>query len=572
MKSIALINVVFDGDYQYEQEIPLGLASVGAFLRQHNYDVLFHQCFASKGGGEFEKAANIQADVYGFQLNMVNYTATQNLIKVIKSLPGNKITVVGGPFLSSIYKEIMAEEPLIDFMVLGEGEQTMLELIRALDSSNTDFSPINGLIWRSRDGRPAQNEIRQLIGDLDVLPFPARDFLDGARRDPIDGGIVESIRVVTSRGCIGRCKFCCVNLFSEFQKGKRWRGRSPKNVVDELQLLSETYKARIFNFSDSSFEDPGEIGKTRSREICEEIIRRKIPLSIKIYMRCETMKKQEDIELLKLYKSAGIDVIIVGAEAGSDYELQLYGKNATIEDNIKTISILRELDLFYVLVGFIMFGPNSTLETLKNNIDFLHRFGLADNLMQTANILILVRGSKLYSILKEEGRVIEGNHIWETPKYVFLDGKAERLARHYHNLFVRYPVTRELNTLQINISNLITRMSNKMNERILDAFEKEFIEFKSKHTEFSRTMGKLQYDYFNETIDMVSSNCADAALNNKAEHFFNKTYSKYVPELERDYNEYLNKISSRNFSLSGLVFKHFYSAIAIDGTERIKIA
>ncbi|MCG6552161.1 MAG: B12-binding domain-containing radical SAM protein [Candidatus Magnetominusculus sp. LBB02] len=572
VKSIALINVVFDGDYQYDQEIPLGLASLGAYLRVHNYSVSYHQCFASKGDEQFDAAAAIRADVYGFQLNMVNYEATLDVIRRLKATCPARITVVGGPFLAGIYKEIMQTEPLIDFMALGEGELTMLELLRALDSTQPDFSLIDGLIWRTSERAATQNRVRQLIDDLDSLPPPSRDFLEDARRDPVDGGIVESIRMITSRGCIGRCKFCCVNMFSELQKGKRWRGRSPKNVADELQALSETYKARIFNFSDSSFEDPGEIGKARSKEICEQIIRRAIPVSIKIYMRCETMRKQEDIELLKLYKAAGIDVIIVGVESGSDYELQLYGKNASLEDNIRTISMLRELDLFYVLVGFIMFGPNSTLETLKNNIDFLHRFGLADNLMQTANILILVRGSKLYSMLKEEGRVIEGQRIWHTPKYLFYDKKAERLAKHYHNLFVRYPVTRQLNTLQINMSNVITRMYNRMNEKILDALGTQFANFKARHMDFSGALGQLQYDYFKETIDMVDGNCTDEALNEKAEQFFNKTYGHYVPLCQKDYDEFLTAVAERNFSLSGLVFKHFYSAIALDGTERVKIA
>jgi len=94
-------------------------------------------------------------------------------------------------------------------------------------------------------------------------------------------------------------------------------------------------------------------------------------------MRCETMTSHEDIDLLKLYKKAGIDVVIPGAESGSDYELRYYGKRATIEDNFRTLATLRDLDLFFVLTGFIMFGPNSTKETLSANLEFIEHTGFA---------------------------------------------------------------------------------------------------------------------------------------------------------------------------------------------------
>ena len=274
--------------------------------------------------------------------------------------------------------------------------------------------------------------------------------------------------MVTSRGCIGKCAFCCVNLFNKIQRGKRWRGRSPERVVDELEMLVRGYGARLFNFSDSSFEDPGQRGKERSRAICNEIIERGLSLSAKIYMRCETMRPPQDLELLQLYKASGIDVIIIGAEAGSDYELDLYQKHAKVEDNFRTANMLRQMDLFYVLVGFIMFGPYSTAETLTSNIDFLERCGLADNLMQVGNVLMLVRGSKLYHRLQEEGRVIEGEKFWQTPRYLFVDPVGEAMAKHWQNLFVRYPATREVNTLQVNLGNLVARMTNPMNRAALE--------------------------------------------------------------------------------------------------------
>ncbi|MCX5713867.1 MAG: radical SAM protein [Candidatus Omnitrophica bacterium] len=370
---IVFINVVLEGDYQYEQEIPLGIASLMAFLRKHNYDVICQQCFAGRDDAQISLATRIEADIYCFQLNTVNYQAVKTVVKEIKIKRPTSYAIFGGPFLISLSEKILKNEPLYDFIVFGEGEATLLELLRAIERPKSDFSNINGLVWRKESGEVVTNKPRELIEDLDTLPFPARDFLEDGKLDPRDNGLIESVRLVSSRGCIGRCSFCCVNLYNKFQKGRAWRGRSPKNVVDEIEYLSKTFNAKLFNFSDSSFDDPGKLGKIRSRQICEEIISRKIPFSAKIYLRCETMKSSDDIELLKLYKKAGIDIIIIGAESGSDYELKLYDKPAGVEDNYRTVRILEDLGLFYVMSGFIMFGPNSTLETLRSNIEFLYR-------------------------------------------------------------------------------------------------------------------------------------------------------------------------------------------------------
>jgi len=476
---------------------------------------------------------------------------------------------VGGPFLVSLANDIFRNEPLFDFVIVGEGEYTFLELVQALGKKEPDYSVIKGLLWRDNTGKVRKNELRPLIEDLDTTPFPARDFLDNARRDPKDGGVMESIRIITSRGCAGKCSFCCVNFYNKVPNGKVWRGRSPKHVVDELEMLSNKFGAKLFNFSDSSFEDPGHVGKARSRDICLEIINRKLPISFKIYMRCETMKTDEDIELLRMYKQAGIDVIILGVESGSDYELKLYGKNSTMADNARTLNILRQLDLFYVFAGFIMFGPNSTIDTLCKNIEFLHDAGFADNLYILSNTLMLIRDSKLYDTLNREGRVIESGKFWELPKYTFLDKNVERIAKHWQNIISRFPATKSLNTIQINTGNLIARMTNLMNLPVLLALHDDFYQFKAAFRILSDNFGKLQRDYFLNTVRLVEEECSDEELTQSGVGFFDKTYNEYLPEYRDLYEGFLHKITTAGFGLSGLVFEHFYSAVTVKETARI---
>ncbi|MFH1593952.1 MAG: radical SAM protein [Candidatus Omnitrophota bacterium] len=574
--TVAMMNVVTEGDYQYEQEIPLGIACVGAYLRDQEYNVIFKQCFVRREGDTFalitdeNEITGISADIYGFQLNTVNYHPVRTVVAKIKSVRPESISIFGGPFLCSKSEEILKEEPLYDFIILGEGEVTTLELLKAVGAKRTDLHSIDGLVWRNESGDIIRNRQRCVIEDLDTLPFPARDLLEDAKRDLVDGGLIESVRMISSRGCVGNCSFCAVNFYHKVHAGKRWRGRSPERVIDEVEYLSKRYSARVFNFSDSSFEDPGKLGKVRSRRICEGIIRRGVPFSAKVYLRCDSWRGEEDIELLKLYKEAGVDVVIIGSDAANDSEIKLYGKKATVEDNHRTAKILRDLDLFYVLTGFIMFGPNSTEETLRENIEFLHKYDFTDNINFVSNVLMLIRDSEIYDRLKREGRVIETGRHWELPKYKIRDPLAARVTGHWESLLVRFPNTREVHSLQTNIGNLIARMTNRMNRKVFEMLQDEYLQFKNNYEQLNKEVGKRQYEYFNNIIDLISDDCTDERLREEASSFFDSTYGRYRLLYSKLYDRFLNRINDSGVSLSGLVFRHFLSALAVDGSEKVR--
>ena len=107
---VGLINVAMEGDYQFEQEIPLGLAHIGSFLRQEGYDVFFKQCFGSKGDAEIVDAAEVRADVYGFKLTIMNYHAVKAVAEKIKERDPSAIIVLGGPYLVSLSEEILKQK------------------------------------------------------------------------------------------------------------------------------------------------------------------------------------------------------------------------------------------------------------------------------------------------------------------------------------------------------------------------------------------------------------------------------------------------------------------------------
>ena len=191
--SVALINVVVDGDYQFQGELPIGLASIGAFLRQHGYSVCYRQCIPRRAEDAFPKVADTKADVYGFSLNMNNLALTVQLIKQIKSYGRKAHFVCGGPFLASSSASIMSNEANIDFMAMGEGEYIMLELLQSLALGREAFDDIAGLVWRDKAGKVIENGPRKVIKDLDELPFPDRDFLEAGGRDN-NGDSMETVR------------------------------------------------------------------------------------------------------------------------------------------------------------------------------------------------------------------------------------------------------------------------------------------------------------------------------------------------------------------------------------------
>ncbi|MBF0624173.1 MAG: B12-binding domain-containing radical SAM protein [Magnetococcales bacterium] len=569
LPALTLINVVLDGDYQFEQEVPLGLGHLAAYLRRHGFPVTLHQCFASRGEEALDAAMAVEGDLYGFQLNMVNYVGVRTVAAGLKARRPEARILLGGPFLSSLAETIIEHEPLFDAMVYGEGELTLLEIMEQLTDDTLDYATIAGVVWRNAAGRAVRNPPRPLIPDLDSLPFPARDNLEEATRDERDGNLLGSVRVVTSRGCVANCTFCSVNFYTRLQKGKIWRGRSPTHVVDELEELTTRYRARLFNFADSSFEDPGPKGKRRTREICNQIIQRRLPLSIKVYMRGDSMLEPGDEDLLRLWKQAGVDVIIVGVEAGSGQELQYYGKKATIAQNMATLERLKKLDLFYVIIGFIMFGPNSTMESIRANMAFLARLGWLDNPEQIFSVLMLIRDSALYRDLAAEGRIIQPQNPWELPKYTFLDPRAERAARHWDALFGRYPNALQLNHNQINFENLMTRIDNPMNAAIKAAVGDDFGALRDLYLDLKKEFGQVQHDYVIRVLDLIDTDAPDNVLKKTSQDFFVGTYGRYLPRYRHLFDSAVARMAATGLGLSGILFKNFYSHSINEGLERV---
>jgi len=181
-----------------------------------------------------------------------------------------------------------------------------------------------------------------------------------------------------------------------------------------------------------------------------------------------------------------------------------------------------------------------------------------------SNVLMLIRHSTLYNLLKEEGRVLESSDLRTLPKYTFIDPVAEKMAGLMDNLYARYPAAERVTALQINLGNLISRMTNPMNARVLHELRDDYEQLKKANERLNVQVGELNHDFFKECLLQIAEGPPYEETEARARKFLNETQARYIPLYSDLYHGFLDKVRQRGFGLSGLVFKHFLSAIALD--------
>lgn len=262
------------------------------------------------------------------------------------------IIVVGGVHVTLLSKETLEEFRNIDIVIIGEGEETTVELYRHIKQyGQIELERIKGLAFR-KDGKIFITEPRPAIEDLNSLPITS---FDGFEIERYSGIFAISI----SRGCPYRCYFC-----APFYLGQKLRMKTPNRVVDEIDHLLQNYSVKRIQFADASFG----IDKSIVKCICEELIRRGI--NKKLNWDCEARADSLDKDLLVQMKKAGCGWIALGVESGNEKILQeTIKKGETKEDIRKAISLIKGIGIG--LRCFFTIGHCSETEaTINETIDF----------------------------------------------------------------------------------------------------------------------------------------------------------------------------------------------------------
>ncbi len=309
-----------------------------------------------------------------------------DFLKDLKSGGFNGHITLFGFFPTLAFQVILENVRAVDSVVLGECENTLTELAGRL-SKEEDCSGISGLAIRVPHGIRLAG-YREPEQDPDIFPFPERVPMPE-----------QTASILASRGCYNHCAFCPVPSF--YNHGPLWRGRTPESVFQEMvRLVDAGY--RDFYFVDPNFIGPGDRGRQRINELMD-LIR---PLGISFGM--ETRPNDLDPHVLDKLVPAGFQSLLIGIESGSSSVLGNLNKGASIQSGERAIRMCRKAGI-EPEIGFLMFVPDSRLEDLKYNFEFLLKNDLLDRLERTANLLghcqIVMMGTSGYSMFERQGRL-----------------------------------------------------------------------------------------------------------------------------------------------------------------------
>jgi anaerobic magnesium-protoporphyrin IX monomethyl ester cyclase len=289
-------------------------------------------------------------DIIGTTSVTMNFEAAAFMLKTAKAAFPRAVVMMGGPHVSFDYENTLRKYPEIDIIVVGEGEQTIVEMMRVIEDKKA-WKKVCGVAFREGDTVVFTGE-RELIRDIDSLPFPARHLLPMSRYLAMG----FPISIITSRGCPNRCIFCQ----GRRMVGSRIRSRNPQLVVDEIENLL-AYGFERINFSDDFFTS----NARRVKEICRKIHDRGLKFSWTVFARADSV----DVDMLTVMRNAGCDTVFFGIESGNQEMLNRVRKRLKLDRIRKAVADCKAVGMT-VFGSFIAGLPGESMDTLMDSHHF----------------------------------------------------------------------------------------------------------------------------------------------------------------------------------------------------------
>ena len=395
---------------------PLGILYISSYLEENGFEnTVFDSTFS-----EIEKLKTYileqRPDVIGIYTNLMTKLNVLKIIRFIKSEPGLSAKIVlGGPEVRN-HKEKFLEFGA-DVIVFGEGEDTMLELLKYWQANdpeeNAGLNAISGIAFKNK-GTVVVTSERILIKDIDRLPLAARKKIDlqlyfDAWKQKHG---ISMVNVNTMRGCPYSCKWCSRAVY-----GSSYRRRSPKLVADEIQWLQENYCFDMIWFVDDVFT----INHKWLREFTAEIKARSINVQYEIITRSDRV----DEEVLSLLKQSGCCRVWIGAESGSQKIIDAMDRRVKVDQVRQTIQLVKQYGM--EAGTFIMLGyPGEDESDIKET---LHHLKYSNPDQYTITVAYPIKGTPLYS---EVENIFIEDLPWESTTDRDIDFK-RRYKRSYYN-------------------------------------------------------------------------------------------------------------------------------------------
>jgi len=336
---------------------PLGLVSIGGPLIDADYTVrlIDHDAYGWSFKKLIEEVGKFQPEyvLLGHSGSTAAHKTALKTIHEIKQAYSNIKIIYGGVYPSYADQGIMRECDEIDFIVRGEGEQTIVELINTLEN-NISLETVDGITWRN-DNQVIANRSRTPIQNLDdyrlgweLLDWPLYRMF----------GFQRAAGLQFSRGCPLTCSYCGQWLF-----WKKWRHRSPENIVEQMKILKQEYSVDYVWFADENFSADRETLK----HLLELIIESRLNLSLNINMTAADVVR--DADLIPLYKAAGIDYMVMGVESLKDEVIVNIRKNNPFAISKEAVRLLRQnniLSLTNIIYGLEQESWRTIREKFRN--------------------------------------------------------------------------------------------------------------------------------------------------------------------------------------------------------------
>jgi anaerobic magnesium-protoporphyrin IX monomethyl ester cyclase len=332
----------------------------------------------------------------GFTCNA--YTCART-VEIAKKVNPDIVTVVGGIHFTSVPEESLVDFPEIDFIIRGEGEHTIVELIKSLNNGKR-VANIKGLSFKN-NGNIIHTPSRPLIKNLDELPYPAyhliEDYLKHYHFSMMAGKKTRYMVLEGARGCDHRCTFC--TQWNHW--GGIWRSKSVKRIADEIEFLNETYGGVFLWLTDDHFKI-----NMRGKKLYEELKKRKCKEDVMLFLQARTDDVAKNPDLVKKLREVGTYWIMCGVETPAEETLKEFKKGTKNQDAYDTMKLLRDNDIF----SHAMFVTGARRDT-HESIEILRQFSIdIDPDFAIYTTLTPYPGTKYFIEAKENGWIHDTNY------------------------------------------------------------------------------------------------------------------------------------------------------------------
>ncbi len=341
----------------------VGFVYIAGSLRAAGFDPEYYDSMSLRHTYEDieKRIADSRPDVVATTAFTAGIVDALKVLRLAKQIDPTIVTVIGNVHPTFCFQEILAESNgYVDYVVRGEGEETMAELMTAL-SEGGDPAKVRSIAYYA-GGQVVLTGPRGFIEDLDALPL-AWDLPDWPiySYKPMKDSVLAIIS--TSRGCNQQCSFCSQQLFWQ----RSWRARSAESIMGELEFLREKYGVNVVMMAD---ETP-----TLSRERWERLLDLKIErgLDTKILMETRVDDILRDEDIMWKYRKADVDHIYVGVESTSQSTLDVFRKNIRVEESKRALDVINEHGIV-TETSFVLGMPDDTKESIRNTVELAKHY------------------------------------------------------------------------------------------------------------------------------------------------------------------------------------------------------